>query len=72
MIYAGWQEAGRIATREYSDMEVVQPSQAGGSLASTLEQRRVSVHVQCLRSAAMNNPGLIANVIRKWLREDNS
>jgi hypothetical protein len=51
-------------------MEVVRPSSAGSTLADTLEQRRVSLHVQCLRSAAMNNPSLIVDVIRKWLRED--
>jgi len=51
-------------------MEAAHPAQPAPSLAATLQQRRVDLHAQCVRSAAMTNPRLIADLIRRWLRED--
>ncbi|HLQ34347.1 MAG TPA: hypothetical protein VK457_16805 [Chloroflexota bacterium] len=52
-------------------MEVVTaPSPAELSLAGSLAQRRLEVHVQCVRSLAQTDPRAIAGLIAKWLRED--
>ena len=53
-------------------MEVVTvPASAERSLTGSLVQRRLEVHVQCIRSLAQTDPRAIADLITKWLREDS-
>jgi flagellar biosynthesis/type III secretory pathway M-ring protein FliF/YscJ len=51
-------------------MEAIQRRSPRAPLASTLVQRRLDVHAQCVRSLAQNNPRAIADLIARWLRED--